>query len=93
MSIRLFIPRWSGHRNCSSLSFKNLFTKKKSTGDPNSPPYVRKAEQVSRKIVIATDWWAGGSDIEAESITSNEDGGRDENSMDEEEDKDAEEVE
>ncbi len=42
--------------------------------------------------MIATNWLAGGSDIEVESITSNEDGGRDENGMDEEEDKDAEEV-
>jgi hypothetical protein len=46
-----------------------------------------------RKIVVATNGLTGGSSIEVESIASNEDGGGDENVMDEEEDKDAEEVE
>ncbi len=35
MSIPLLIPQWSGHQNCSSVSFKNLFAKK-STWWPQS---------------------------------------------------------
>ncbi len=46
-----------------------------------------------RKIVVATDGLTGGSSIEEERISSNEDKGGDENGMDEEEDEDAEEVE
>ncbi len=47
-----------------------------------------------RKIVVATNGSTGGSSIEAERIASNEDeGGGDENGLDEEEDKAAEEVE
>ncbi len=78
--------------------FQELVCKKVHTGDPNCPPYVCKANQISRKIVIATDGSTGGSSGAAESIASNEDrggdeNGMDENGMDEEEDKDAEEVE
>jgi hypothetical protein len=64
-SIRLLIPRWSRHGNCTSVSFN----------DPNCPPYVRKAKQILRKIIIATDGSTGGSSVAAESIASNEDGG------------------
>jgi hypothetical protein len=54
---------------------------KNPTGDPNCPPYVCEAKQISRKIVIATNGLTGGSDSEVESTASNRDG-KDENGMD-----------
>ncbi len=55
--------------------FQELIRKKNPTGDPNCPPYVCNAKKISRKIVVATDRSTSSLDIEAESITSNEDGG------------------
>jgi hypothetical protein len=55
--------------------FQELVCKKNPTGDPNCPPYVSKAKQISRKIVIATNGLTGGLSMAVESIASNEDGG------------------
>jgi hypothetical protein len=41
--------------------FHELVHKQISTGDPNCPPYVHKAKQISRKIVVANDGSTGGS--------------------------------
>jgi hypothetical protein len=73
-SIWLLIPRWSGPESLKH-KFQELGCKKNPTGDPNCPPYVCKAKQISRKIVIATNGLTGGLSVEEESITSNEDGG------------------
>ncbi len=78
--------------------FQELISKLNPTDDPNCPPYVREAKQISRKIVIATNGLTGGLSVAAGSITSNEESGggengMDKNGMDEEEDKDAKEVE
>jgi hypothetical protein len=55
--------------------FQELVQTKIPAGDPNCPPYICKAKQISRNIVIATNGLTGDSDIEVESITSNEVGG------------------
>jgi hypothetical protein len=68
--------------------FQGLVCKKNPTGDPNCPPYVHNAKQISRKIVVAIDGLTGGLDIEAESIASG-----DEIGMDEDKEEDAGEVE
>jgi hypothetical protein len=78
--------------------FQELFCKKIPTGNPNRPPYVCKAKQISRKVIVATNGLTGGWSTAAESIASNEDmrgveNGMDENGMDEEEGKDVEEIE
>ncbi len=47
-------------------------SQKNPTGDTNFPPYVCKAKQISRKIVIATNGSIGGSSMAAESTGSDE---------------------
>jgi hypothetical protein len=56
-------------------NFQELVRKKNPTCDPNCPPYVHEAKQISRKIVIVTNRSTGGSSVAVESIASNEDGG------------------
>ena len=42
--------------------FQELARKKIPTGDPECPPYVRKAKHIYHKIVLATDGSTGNSD-------------------------------
>jgi hypothetical protein len=69
--------------------FQELVCDKIPTGDPNCPPYICEAKQISWKIVLATNGSTGGSDGEVESIANNGDE-ENENGMDEEEGNDAE---
>ena len=51
------------------------FVHKKNLMDPNCPPYVCKAKQISRKIINATNGLTGGSSVAVERISSDEDVG------------------
>jgi hypothetical protein len=64
--------------------FQELVCKKNPTVDPDCPPYICEAKQISRKIVIATNGSTGSSDGKVESIASIGDGVEDENGMDKE---------
>ncbi len=48
--------------------FQELVRKKNPTGDPNYLPYVRKAKQILRKIIVATDRLTGSLSVAVESI-------------------------
>jgi hypothetical protein len=76
-------PTMEGTAESLKRKFQELVCKINPTGDPNCPPYIREAKQISRKIVIATNESTGGSYGKVECITSNGDG-EDENGMDKE---------
>ena len=62
--------------------FQELARKKIPTGDPQCPPYVRKAKHIYHKIILATDGSTGNSD---DLGFENEDNGEDGKEEEEEE--------
>jgi len=65
--------------------FQELARKKIPTGDPECPPYVRKAKHIYHKIILATDGSTGGSDAGLGFEVENENDGDDDNEEEEEE--------
>ncbi len=61
-------PRMERTQKLLKRKFLEFVCKKKITGDPNCPPYVRDAKQILRKIIVATNGSADGLSMEVESI-------------------------